>query len=158
MGSFMYRRMTKTISTQIRDYRTGDYSSLLHLWEQTELTSAERKDNEEVIVRCNNQGGRLLIMEDTGSGNIIGSCWMTWDGRRIHLHHFGILPDFQGMGLGTELAERSLEWIREMGYQVKLEVHKKNLPARKLYEKLGFFAFRDYDIFMIRNLPGDPAV
>jgi ribosomal protein S18 acetylase RimI-like enzyme len=55
------------------------------------------------------------------------------------------------MGLGTELAMKSLEWIREMDQQVKLEVHKENYPARHLYEKLGFFAYRDYDICMIRD-------
>ena len=77
---------------------------------------------------------------------------MTWDGRRIYLHHFGILPDFQGRGFGTELAQKSLEWIRQTGQQVKLEVHKDNFKAKLLYEKLGFFAFRDYEIYMIRDL------
>ena len=38
-----------------------------------------------------------------------------------------------------------------MGRQVKMEVHKENFAAKKLYEKLGFFAFRDYDIYMIRE-------
>ena len=30
---------------------------------------------------------------------------MTWDGRRIYLHHFGILPEYQRKGLGRKLAE-----------------------------------------------------
>ena len=76
------------------------------------MAKPERGDNEEVIERCNVRGGRLLIMEDTESGKLIGSSWMTWDGRRIYLHHFGILPGFQRMGLGTKLARKSLEWIR----------------------------------------------
>ena len=78
---------------------------------------------------------------------------MTWDGRRIYLHHFGILPEYQRQGLGRKLAEASLEWLREQGQQVKMEVHKKNHQAKKLYEKLGFFAFSDYDIYMIRDFP-----
>ena len=140
------------INIRIRDYRPEDYPSLLDLWEQTDLAQPERGDTEEVIEQCNAQGGKLLVLEDTESGKLIGSSWMTWDGRRIYLHHFGILPGFQRRGLGTELAKKSLEWIREMGQQVKLEVHKKNYPAKRLYEKLGFFAFRDYDIYMIRDL------
>ena len=135
----------------IRDYQPEDFPSLLELWQKTDLTKPERGDNEEIITKCNEQGGRLLIMEETDGGRIIGSSWMTWDGRRIYLHHFGILPEFQRRGLGTELAKKSLEWIREKGDQVKLEVHKENHAARKLYEKLGFFAFRDYDIYMIRE-------
>ncbi|HEC42179.1 MAG TPA: GNAT family N-acetyltransferase [Bacteroides sp.] len=135
----------------IRNFRPEDYPSLLELWQKTDLTPPERGDNEEVIKRCNDHGGQLLVIEDTGSGKIIGSSWMTWDGRRIYLHHFGILPDFQRRGLGTELAKKSLEWIQQKGQQVKLEVHKKNHAAKRLYEKLGFFAFRDYDIYMIRE-------
>lgn len=144
----MKTTLTKTL---IRDYRPGDFSSLLELWQKTDLTQPERGDSKEVIERCIDHGGQLLVMEETLSGKIIGSSWMTWDGRRIYLHHFGILPGYQRNGLGTKLAEKSLEWIRKKGQQVKLEVHKENYAARKLYEKLGFFAFRDYDIYMIRE-------
>ena len=135
----------------IRDFRPEDYSPLFELWKQCGLTQPERGDSPSVIQRCNKQGGRLLVMEETPDNKIIGSSWMTWDGRRIYLHHFGILPDYQGKGLGTKLAEASLDWIREQGRQVKLEVHKDNQKAKKMYEKLGFFAFSDYDIYMIRD-------
>jgi ribosomal protein S18 acetylase RimI-like enzyme len=137
---------------RVRDYRPGDFASLLDLWKQTELDLPERGDDADVIDRCNARGGKLLVLEDTDEGKIIGSSWMTWDGRRIFLHHFGILPGYQRMGLGTMLARESLEWIRQRGQQVKLEVHKENYPAKRLYEKLGFFAFSDYDIYMIRDL------
>lgn len=142
----------REINTRIRDYRPEDFTSLIELWKETDLAQPERGDNAEIIKQCNDHGGRLLIMEETGTGTIIGSSWMTWDGRRIYLHHFGILPSYQGVGLGTELAEKSMEWIRQKGQQVKLEVHKENHAAKRLYEKLGFFVFQDYDIYMIRNL------
>ena len=145
------RKKIREINTRIRDYRPEDFVSLLELWQETNLAQPERGDNAEVIKQCNDQGGRLLLMEETEKETIIGSSWMTWDGRRIYLHHFGILPSYQGLGLGTELAEKSLEWIRQKGQQVKLEVHKENHAAKRLYEKFGFFAFRDYDIYMIRE-------
>jgi len=143
--------MKKIPIPDIRDYRPEDYPSLFELWKRCDLSQPERGDSPEVIETCNKQGGRLLVMEDTESRKIIGSSWMTWDGRRIYVHHFGILPEFQGLGFGTELAEASLEWLKKQGQQVKLEVHKENLKAKKLYEKLGFFAFRDYDIYMKRD-------
>jgi ribosomal protein S18 acetylase RimI-like enzyme len=76
---------------------------------------------------------------------------MTWDGRRIYLHHFGIQPARQHGGLGTKLAEVSLEWIRSTGHQVKIEVHKENKTAIKLYKKMGFISFEDYHLYMIRE-------
>lgn len=135
----------------IRDYRHGDFGGLQVLWEATDMDQAERGDNGEVIEQCNAMGGKLLVMEEPVSGEIIGSSWMTWDGRRIFLHHFGILPAYQKRGFGTLLARESMKWIREKGRQVKLEVHKQNLPAKHLYEKLGFFYFEDYDIYMKRT-------
>ena len=134
-----------------RDYTPDDYPSLYELWTRCDLSQPERDDRPEVIERCNQLGGRLLVMEDPENKRIIGSSWMTWDGRRIYLHHFGILPEYQGMGLGTSLAEASMKWLREQGQQVKLEVHRENHQAKKMYEKLGFFAFSDYDIYMIRD-------
>jgi ribosomal protein S18 acetylase RimI-like enzyme len=77
---------------------------------------------------------------------------MTFDGRRIHLHHFGILPRYQGKGLSKILLEASLKHVKEQGYQVKLEVHKTNEKAAGLYEQYGFRRLGDYDVYIIRDL------
>jgi ribosomal protein S18 acetylase RimI-like enzyme len=141
----------KDPSLIIRDYRESDYPSLMQLWSETKLAAPERKDDAAVIKRCNEMGGRLLVMEDVDEGKIIGSSWMTWDGRRMYLHHFGIHPQWQQRGFGTRLAEASLEWISSTGQQVKMEVHRKNKAAIMLYKKFGFTAFEEYDLFMIRE-------
>ncbi len=140
------------MNTLIRDYQPGDFDSLQSLWEVTGMGGAERGDDAEVIDRCNAMGGKLMVLVDRDSGKLIGSSWMTWDGRRIFLHHFGILPEYQNHGFGKMLARESLEWIRQKGHQVKLEVHEQNKAAIRLYENLGFFEFRDYKIFMIRDV------
>ncbi len=135
----------------IRDYIPGDFPNLVELWKETGLWGEEREDHAHVIDRCNALGGKLLVMINSGDKRIIGSSWMTWDGRRIYLHHFCIKPAFRRRGLGRNLAEESMLFIRAKGAQVKLEVHKDNLAAKKLYENLGFFPFKDYDIYMIRE-------
>ena len=134
-----------------RDYRASDFKALTEFWTDLGMGGKERGDTPEIIRDCISLGGKLLILEDEKQGSIIGSSWMTFDGRRIALHHFGIKKEFQGKGFGTQLANESLRFIKEKGSQVKLEVHKNSLIAKKLYEKLGFFAFTDYDIYMIRE-------
>jgi len=136
----------------IRDYRDEDYPALISLWKNTELTYPEREDDRESITETLRMGGKLLVMIDSRDGALIGSSWMTYDGRRIYLHHFGIRTDYQRQGLGNWMAEESMKFIQEMKKQVKLEVHKNNRAAIRLYEKFGFFAFKDYYIYMIRNL------
>jgi len=135
----------------IRNYDPADYNQLIELWNLTGLNYPERGDNREVIDRCLKIGGKLLIMIETLQNKLIGSSWMTYDGRRIHLHHFAIHPDYQNRGLGKILTRESLQFINEMKLQVKLEVNKENKIAKHLYEKFGFFAFTDYEIYMLRD-------
>lgn len=135
----------------IRDFHRSDVQQLFSLWDELDMGGAERGDTPESIRRTLEWGGKLLVMEDPGSRRITGSSWMTCDGRRIFLHHFGIAKDYQRKGWGMKLARESLKFIREKGYQVKLEVHQDNLPAIRLYEKLGFRSFPGYDVYMIRK-------
>jgi len=136
----------------LRDYIPQDFPQLIKLWQELDMSSKERGDSPEIILQTIEHGGRLIIMEETETGVIIGSSWMTFDGRRIFLHHFGIKKQYQRRGLGLKLAIESLNYIKQMGYQVKLEVHNENIPAKNLYEKIGFTSFPNYDIYMIRNL------
>ena len=92
-------------------------------------------------------------MEEKSTGFVAGTSWITWDGRRLFLHHFAIRPDLQGLGLGRTLALKSLEFAREKNASMKLEVHQSNHHAIKLYTSLGFQVFEDYGIYMILD-PG----
>jgi [ribosomal protein S18]-alanine N-acetyltransferase len=136
----------------IRNYKKGDYSGVMDLWTATDLSRPERGDNERIIEESITLGGCLLIMEEKASGRITGTSWMTFDGRRIHLHHFGIVPEYQGKGLSKPLLEESLKFVKKKGFQVKIEVHRKNLKAISLYKKSGFEYLGDYDVYIIRDL------
>jgi len=137
----------------IRNYHKGDYPAIMDLWIATDLGRPERGDNEKIIEESITLGGCMLIMEEKKSGTITGTSWMTFDGRRIHLHHFGISPDYQGKGLSKPLLEESLKFVKKKGYQVKIEVHRDNLRAIRLYKKAGFEYLGDYDVYIIRS-PG----
>jgi ribosomal protein S18 acetylase RimI-like enzyme len=50
------------------------------------------------------------------------------------------------------LLKESLRVVKEMGYQVKLEVHRTNETAVSLYRKAGFEYLGDYDVYIIRNI------
>lgn len=147
----MKAEVTNT-NINIRDYRHGDYNQISYLWESTEMGGHQRGDNEKYIEETIKMGGRLLVMESIPAGKIIGTSWMTFDGRRIHLHHFGIMPLYQGNGLSKILLEESLKHIKNKGYQVKLEVHSTNYRAINLYKKAGFEHLNDYEVYIIRNL------
>ena len=136
----------------IRDYRSTDYRGVLALWQFTGLGGAHRGDNEKTINLSLSIGGKFLVAEEKATTNIVGTSWMTFDGRRFHLHHFGVKPELQHTGIGTDLAIASLAIAKEKKIQIKLEVHQDNVKAINLYKKLGFEYLGDYDVYIIRDV------
>jgi len=136
----------------LRDYREGDYLEISNLWEQIGLGGKYRGDTPEVIENTIRMGGRLIVMQENANGSIIGTSWLTLDGRRTYLHHFGIAHHWQRKGLSRPLLEHTLQIVREIGCQVKLEVHTSNPVAVELYKKYGFQRLGDYDVYIIREI------
>ncbi len=94
-----------------------------------------------------------------------------WRGGRIggwcraRILSVAVHPDFRGRGIGRALVEAALDRLRRAGAGcVKLEVRPTNIPAVRLYEKLGFRrvgSFRDTRgewVVMVKELgAGDEA-
>lgn len=127
-----------------------DIPHIIHVWEETGMGGSARGDNREVILHTLRHGGVLFVMvyED----QLIGTSWITSDGRRLYLHHFGILPAWQGRGWSKFLLNRTLSWAKECKMQIKLEVHRNNEIATLLYKKAGFTYLGDYDVYIIRDV------
>jgi len=140
------------LNINIRDYCDSDFEEVVKLWQPLGLGGAQRGDTIEVIRQTLNLGGKFLVMEDSPGGNIIGTSWMTIDGRRNYLHHFGIKEEYQGRGLGKMLLDASLTFAREKGLQLKIEVHRENRRALDLYASHGFKYLGDYDVYIIRDI------
>jgi ribosomal protein S18 acetylase RimI-like enzyme len=135
----------------IRDYQEDDYDEIVKFWFLTDMGNPERGDNRETIRKTLELGGKLIVMESKSTKQICGTSWMTYDGRRIVLHHFGILPECQGKGLSKILLKESLQFVKKMGTQVKLEVHSTNIKAINLYQKFGFQHLGEYKVYIIRD-------
>lgn len=134
----------------VRDYQPSDYPAINDLWLKTGLGGAHRGDNQKVIEKSIRMGGKLLVAENSQQC-IVATAWMTFDGRRIHLHHFGVLPQFQRKGLGKMLTRACLEFAQKKDVQIKLEVHKTNTAAINLYKQLGFNYLGDYLVYIVRS-------
>ena len=135
----------------IREYRSQDYAEVVWLWEETGMGSSVRDDDQQAIEKTISIGGKLFILEEPVSGAVIGTSWLTNDGRRIHLHHFGIVPKHQGKGYSHYLLESSLDFAKSTGMQIKIEVQQSNTRAIKLYSKAGFKYLGDYNVYIIRD-------
>ncbi|OQY00451.1 MAG: hypothetical protein B6I20_08690 [Bacteroidetes bacterium 4572_117] len=142
----------KTENFTIRDYKPENYSDVMHLWQKTGLNTPGRGDDEHIIEKTILVGGKLLLLFNGKTNKIIGSSWLTSDGRRLYLHHFAIIHEFRGRGLSKLLLSKSLDYAKEIGQQIKLEVHQKNIVAKNLYKKAGFKYLGDYEVHIIRDI------
>lgn len=135
----------------IRDYRHGDFPQIESIWKETGVYRPDRGDTSAIIERCNAQGGKFLVLEDAQTKTIVATSWLTWDGRRVLMQYFSVLPSFQGSGHGRELAIASMAFAREKEAPLKLEVHHGNIPAIQLYQSLGFKILEGYEVYKLQN-------
>jgi len=148
--SFMIQRREDNILA--RDYQGVDYEQIMDLWNRTGLGGRGRGDDRDIIEASIEMGGKLVVLEDGRERRIVGTSWMTFDGRRIHLHHIGVLPEYRNKGYGKWLTRLSLEYAKKKGYQIKLEVREDNEKAIGMYRELGFQRLGDYDIYIVRDV------
>jgi RimJ/RimL family protein N-acetyltransferase len=77
------------------------------------------------------------------AGEVIGWCDVTPKDRPIYAHTgvlgMGLLPQFRGQGIGTQLIWRSLAAARVFGFhRVELTVREHNARAIEVYKRVGF--------------------
>jgi len=134
----------------IREFIQKDKEQLFHLWDTLDLGGKERGDDIVVINNTIEKGGKLFVM--IFEEELIGSAWVTDDGRRLFLHHMGIHKNFQGKGYSKMLMDEVMNFTREKKMQIKLEVHEMNKIAQKLYAKYGFKPLNNYTVVIKRRL------
>ena len=134
----------------IEHYIEDDYNGLIKLWTDIHLGGASRGDTPEIITDTIKNGGQLLVVKDQ-EGTVVGSSWLTTDKRRNYLHHFGIREAYRRTGLSDYLLILALDYSERSGLQIKLEVHKDNGFAVRLYKKHGFTYLGDYMSYIIRK-------
>ncbi len=72
-------------------------------------------------------------------GMVVGYCILWFIPPEVQVHNLAVHPGFQGKGIGRRLLARALAEARAQGATVAtLEVRPSNLPARRVYEALGF--------------------
>lgn len=77
------------------------------------------------------------------AGEVVGWCDVTPKERPIYAHvgvlGMGLLPEFRGQGIGTDLIRRSLAAAKASGFhRVELTVRENNTRAIELYKRVGF--------------------
>ena len=76
----------------------------------------------------------------TNAHPVAGFCAFWLVAEQAHINNLAVLPELRGQGLGTQLLAAITEEAAHLGAALlTLEVRQSNIPARRLYERAGFY-------------------
>jgi ribosomal protein S18 acetylase RimI-like enzyme len=139
--------MDETLSYRIREVRENDLHALEWEGEFTHFRRLYRQALDEAKL-----GKRILLVVEN-EGEIVGQIFIhlksKWNqhftpDRTGYLHSFRVKPRFRMMGIGTSLLQEAEEMLLDYGFsRAIISVAKDNIPARQMYEKLGYAIFAE---------------
>ena len=91
------------------------------------------------LAEFENKGVSFFYLAKDANGQVVGFCsfWRVLD--ELHINNLAVSPAERGGGVATALLTQVLADGATLGARrATLEVRRSNVPARCLYEKLGF--------------------
>src|SRR5246500_4769504 len=99
-----------------REFSIGDYDNAVQLWRRVEgIEIAEGDDKESVAGFLARNPGLSRVATDRSV--VVGVALCSHDGRRGHIYHLAVDPNYQGIGLGKRLVDECLAGLRRAGLQ-----------------------------------------
>ena len=122
------------MNLSIQLMKEKDVDEVLHI---SNLSLKDSWSRESLLKEVTNPLAKYFLVKD--DENILGfaGVWIIFD--EGHITNVAIHPDYRGNGLGKYLMNSLIEGcISQNCNSITLEVWESNLPALKLYDKLGF--------------------
>ena len=118
--------------------------------EKASFTSPWSRDM--FLEELGNRNARLLVFRL--EGKIVGYIcfWVVLD--EAHIMNIAVHPEQRGRGHGTAILAYLESWCLQKGVKrLILEVGRRNLPARRLYRRIGFrsIGFRKQDLRCLKG-------
>ena len=106
--------MSNQIDT--REFSINDYKAALQLWQRVEGIEIAEGDDQRGIAQFLERNPGLSRVAMDGSA-VIGVALCGHDGRRGHIYHLAVDPDYQGRRLGKRLLHECLDSLRRVGLE-----------------------------------------
>ena len=138
-------------------YRTlviNDYNEICSLWKNSGEIGFSESDSYEYLSFYLRRNDGLSIVVCTPDGVIVGTALNGHDGRRGFINYLYVKKEFRSLGIGRELALRSLTLLsNEKVSKVYIFVKKNNEAAISFWNKLGYQIQDDFLVMRRQALP-----
>lgn len=124
---------------QVRAMTMEDYDKVYELWACTPGVGLSAADDARAgIERFLRRNPRSCFVAQEG-GRLAGTILSGHDGRRGHIYHTAVHPDFRRRGVGRALVHAAMEALEAEGIaKTMLVVFKANAGGNEFWESLGF--------------------
>jgi ribosomal protein S18 acetylase RimI-like enzyme len=112
---------------------------------EVECFGFEKEDAIDFYHQVRREGRDFYVIEY--HGDVVGKMRVSYFKGEAWIFGFGILPKFQGRGIGRKVLSYIVSNELKNGYNVVLEVEAKNDHALRLYESCGFRKYSSQDYF-----------
>ena len=121
-----------------REFCIEDYDATLQLWQRVEGLEVAEGDDKEGVAQfvARNQGLSRVAIDE---GKLVGVVMCGHDGRRGHIYHLAIDPDYRRYGLGKRLVQECLDELRRVGIvRAIILVADYNLGGAEFWKRAGW--------------------
>jgi len=121
----------------IKPFRLSDQHAVIDVWRACGLTHPHNDPHKDVARKLKVNPEMLLVCET--DGKIVGTVMVGYEGHRGWINYLGVLPEYQGQGLGRALMARAETLLAQHGCpKINLQVRASNTKVIQFYEKIGF--------------------
>ncbi len=124
---------------QIRVMTIEDYERVYELWmSMPGVGLNDTDDTKSGIARFLRHNPASCFVAEEGE-KLVGTILAGHDGRRGHIYHLAVHPDFRRQGIGREMVQAVLHALKEEGItKALLVVFKANRSGNEFWEAQGF--------------------
>ena len=124
---------------KIEKMEIGDYDEIISLWENTEGVGLSGSDDSKKSIKkfISKNPDTCFVVKNNGA--IIGTIMAGSDGRRGHIYHLMVKPEYRKQGIGRKLLDKVEEGLRKEGItKAFLVVFRENDIGNGFWEEVGY--------------------
>lgn len=123
---------------ETREFAIDDYDAAVALWKRVEGVEIAEGDDREGVAQFIARNAGLSRVATDGL-TIVGVAFCGQDGRRGHIYHLAVDPNYRGRGVGKRLVDECLEGLRRLGLKrANIMVATDNPRGREFWSKCGW--------------------
>ena len=121
-----------------REFSINDYDAVLGLWQRAEGLEVAEGDDRKGVAQFLARNPTLSRVAIDGA-TIVGVAMCGHDGRRGHIYHLAVDPDYRRYGLGKRLVQECLDGLRQVGImRAIILVADYNLGGAEFWKRAGW--------------------